>query len=69
MQREFVVVIDITHCLYCADVPDPIFQDSEMLALLSNEAMEIVRKEHMTSFRKRLLVYDPSLSAKFIQKV
>ncbi len=62
-------VIDITHCLYYADVLDPIIQNSEMLASLSNEAMESVQKEHMTSFHKRLFVCDPALSTKFLQQI
>jgi hypothetical protein len=31
--------------------------------------MDVVRKEHMTTFHKWLLVCDPSLSPKFLQEV
>jgi len=40
-----------------------------MLVSLSNKAMESVRKEHTTSFHKRLLVCDLTLGFEFLQQV
>jgi hypothetical protein len=45
-----VIIVDITHCLYYVDVPDPTFRDLEMLVSLNNKAMESVKKEHMIAF-------------------
>ncbi len=50
MQKEIVIIVDITHCLYYVDVPDPTFRDLEMLVSLNNKAMESVKKEHMIAF-------------------
>jgi hypothetical protein len=63
-----VAVVDTTHCLYYADVPNPILRDLGTLASLSYKAMENVQKEHMTTFHKRLPVCDPTLDLKFSNK-
>jgi hypothetical protein len=40
-----------------------------MLVSLSNKVMESVRKEHMTTFHKRLPICDLSLGVEFLQQV
>jgi hypothetical protein len=40
-----------------------------MLVLLSNKAMESVRKEHMITFYKRPLICDPALGPKFLKQI
>jgi hypothetical protein len=69
LQKELAAVVNATHCLYYANVLDLVFQNPEMLALLSNKAMENVRKEHMTTFHKILLVCDLTLGPEFFQQV
>jgi hypothetical protein len=59
-----VAVIDIAHYLYYVDVLDLVLWDPQMLALLNNEAMESVQKEH-----KRFFVCDPAFNTKFFQQI
>jgi hypothetical protein len=40
-----------------------------MMDLLNNKAMESVKKKHMTTFHKRLLVCDPTLGVEFLQQI
>jgi len=40
-----------------------------MLGLLSNNVMENVRKEHMTTFHERLPICDHTLGLKFFKQV
>jgi hypothetical protein len=61
--------MDTAHQLYYAEVLDLAFHDSKVLSSLSNKAMENIKKEHMTTFHKRLLVCDPSFGPKFLQQV
>ncbi len=68
-QRKLAAIVDITHCLYYVDVLDPTFCDLEMLAFLSNKAMESVQKEHMIAFHKRLHVCEPTLGIEFLQQI
>ncbi len=64
-----MVIVDIAHCLYYIDVLDPVLHDPEMLAFLSNKAMESVQKEHMVAFHKRLHVCEPTLGIEFLQQI
>jgi hypothetical protein len=59
LQKE--LSMDTAHQLYYTKVLDPTFCDLEVLSSLSNKAMESVKKEHMTTFHKKLHVCDPSL--------
>jgi len=47
--------------MYFADVVDLAKRDPNQLQILSNKAMEVVWKEHMMGFHKRLPMCDPSL--------
>jgi hypothetical protein len=51
--------------MYFADVVDPTKRDPDQLQILSNKAMEVVWKEHMMGFHKRLPMCDPSLGPSF----
>jgi len=55
--------------LYYVDVPNLALGNPKMLASLSNKAVESVWKEHMTSFHKRLPIYDLALGLEFFQQV
>ncbi len=55
--------------MYYANVPNLALQNLEMLASLSNKAMDSVQKEHMITFHKRLPICDPTIGPKFIQQV
>ncbi len=63
------MAIDIAHRLYYANIVDPTLRNTNQLETLSNKAMDVVRKEHMTTFHKWLRVYNPSLGPKFVHKV
>ncbi len=63
------MVVDIAHQLYYANVVDPALKDPDQLETLSNKVMDMVHKEHMTSFHKWLPVRDPSLGPEFLQEV
>jgi hypothetical protein len=60
------VAIDTAHQLYYVDVVDPALKDPSQLETLSNKVMDLVYKEHMTTFHKQLLVCNPSLGLKFL---
>ncbi len=59
------VAVDIAHQMYFADVVDLAKRDPDQLQILSNKAMEVVWKEHMMGFHKRLPMCDPSLGPSF----
>ncbi len=61
--------MDTAHQLHHAKVLDPVLRDPKVLSSLSNKAMQCVRKEHMTTFQKRLHVCDPSFGPIFFQQV
>ncbi len=63
------MAIDIAHQLYYVDVVDPTLKDSNQLETLSNKAMDVIHKEHMTTFHKQLHVCDLSLGLEFVHKV
>jgi hypothetical protein len=69
MKRELVMVVDIAHQFYYSDVVEPTLKDPNQLETLNNNAMDAVRKEHMTNFHKWLFVCNPSLGPKFLHKV
>jgi hypothetical protein len=62
-----MAIVDVARRLYYAKVLDPALHDSEVLSSLNNKTMESIRKEHMTTFHKKLHVCDPSLGPEFLQ--
>jgi hypothetical protein len=62
------VAINIAHQLYYVDVVDLVLKNSNQLETLSNKAMDVVCKEHMTTFHKRLHVCNLSLGSKFLHE-
>ncbi len=65
LQIELAAASNIARWMYYAKVPDPFFQENDVLDTMCNKAIKSVRKEHMNPFHKRLLVYDLVLGPKF----
>jgi hypothetical protein len=51
--------------MYFAVIVDLAQRDLDQLQILSNKAMEVVRKEHMMGFHKCLPMCDPFLGPSF----
>jgi hypothetical protein len=68
LQKKLMTIINTSHCLYYVNVPDPAIWNLEMLASLSNMAMESVWKEHMTTFHKSCPFVTPHLALNFSNK-
>jgi hypothetical protein len=66
---ELFIAIDVVVKMYYEEVPDLSQRLASKMQMLMEKAMEHIRKEHLTTFTKRLLVCDPLLGLKFLWQI
>lgn len=69
LQKELVGTSNFAHWMYYVDVLNPHIYNRNVLKSLCNNAIESVKKEHMTPFNKSLPMCDLVLGLEFPQQV